>query len=165
MLLAWAILVPSGIVVARYFKHIGHAWYVAHASLQMVAMLISVASFAYVVYNKYPNISVLSTNPVVVAHAVFGFTVVPVGAVVMPVLGKLADLYWRADRTSTPVFPDRIHWYLGRLLYVMALCNVIMGFLIYQAVWLILVLIITLIFGAFVGFLERRRVPSQAHGK
>src|SRR5689334_3428417 len=39
MTASWALCVLLGVVLARYFKHVGHPWFIAHISVNVVGLL------------------------------------------------------------------------------------------------------------------------------
>ena len=127
MIAAWIFLVPLGIIVAKFYKRWGHKWYQLHAGMQSLACFMTIVSFIIVLMAKNPNHSFFSKNAVTVVHAVIGVVITSLGALFQPAIGKIADSMWRPDRVGTPMWPDRIHWYIGRSLTLMAFINVILG--------------------------------------
>jgi len=53
-------------------------------------------------------------------HSIAGIAVF-CGLIVQLMLGTLSDELWDASRTSPPLFPDRLHWYCGRMVLVLAI--------------------------------------------
>jgi len=48
MLLAWGLCVPSGVIVARYYKHLGSFWYKTHRTVQSLGVLLTVVAFGII---------------------------------------------------------------------------------------------------------------------
>ena len=157
MLVAWIVLVPLGIIMAKFWKRLGHKWYLAHAGIQSFACLLTLASFILIIVIKSPDGHAFfdaSTNPVAFTHAIFGVLVTVIGAVFQPVIGKIADSMWKADRTEVPVWPDKVHWYTGRVVSLLALINIILGVIVLddqEAVWFgVLIVLVLAVAGAWV---------------
>ena len=49
MLLAWGLCVPSGILVARFYKHLGQFWFMVHRALQSISVLLTMFAFYIIV--------------------------------------------------------------------------------------------------------------------
>ena len=60
MCIAWLILIPTGIVVAMFFKHLGHVWYLLHFGLQAIAFIFVFAAFILAV--QYSPTHFLNNN-------------------------------------------------------------------------------------------------------
>jgi hypothetical protein len=131
MITAWLIFVPSGIVIARYYKRWGHKWYQMHVGLQISAVLLTLSAFIVIVIAENPDHTWSSGEPLALTHGIFGIVITILAVLFQPLLGKLADTMWSPDRQKTPFWPDKLHWYVGRFVGVLALANIFMG------VWLL----------------------------
>jgi hypothetical protein len=88
MVLAWAVIVPAGIIAARYFKVTprqdwprvldNRAWWVAHRGLQYSAGLVLLAAALLVLW---PGTTARSTTPTLWLHRLFGITVIALALV------------------------------------------------------------------------------------
>ena len=88
MVLAWAFLVPTGIIAARYFKVTprqnwprvldNRAWWVAHRGLQYTAGLVFLAAALLVLW---PAETAKSTTPTLWLHRLVGITVISLALV------------------------------------------------------------------------------------
>jgi hypothetical protein len=134
MTLSWLIILPTGIFIARHFKHIGHTWYTKHMFLQVFGIVLTLAAFIIVIVQKAPKGDLFSAeaSTALKAHGYIGLAIVFV-SVAQPILGKLADVNWVADREVTPVFPDKTHWWMGRFGVLLAIANVCIGLYVVEA--------------------------------
>ena len=123
MLVAWAVLVPAGIAVARYAKDaLGHNWFRIHVASMSLAVVLMLVAFVFAVWYASGR---FGDGPHQ-AHKVCGLVTFIVG-ICQPILGEVANLTWKPDRKSTPLFPDQTHWWLGRLVSVLALVTSYLG--------------------------------------
>ena len=140
-------MLSCNVLIAKFFKHWGHKWYVLHAGLNsFAAVLTLIAVILLIATLTTPTL--ISPNPLAVAHAVSGLIIVVSGSIIQPILGKVADLRWRPDRVSVPVFPDKVHWFLGRGVSLLALVNVIIGIILFGALW---IAIVSLVLCSYIG--------------
>ena len=109
MIISWVVLIPVGIVVARFLKDkLGVWWFRVHRFTQWMAVLATFAAFGMAIW--FTNEDFKGENK---SHKLIGLAVVLV-AFLEPVLGELSNLMWSPDRSGTPWLPDKIHWWVGR---------------------------------------------------
>ena len=107
MWIGWLVFLPAGIFLAAHFKHLGVWWFRLHVILQTTAIVIIAASFILIVVTvNFSDAHFANT------HTRLGLASVSLLAVT-PILGILANKLWKPERTSTPIFPDRIHLFFG----------------------------------------------------
>jgi hypothetical protein len=152
MLLAFGFLAPAGTFVARYLKGIGHPWYLIHMGIQYTLLALMFAAFVIIENDLGPRRDAHFRNP----HTIIGLTIV-ILTFVQVLLGILANAFFKAGREGPPLFPDKAHWWLGRLVILYAFANCFIGFdqygftgnhnapFISFAVWLALVALLFLI--------------------
>ncbi|KNC52249.1 uncharacterized protein AMSG_01078 [Thecamonas trahens ATCC 50062] len=122
MLIAWFVLVPMAILIARYAKDaLGANWFRAHMALNLVAVAATGAAFGMAVWY-----SVEDFDGAHKVHKIIGLIIL-LATFVEPILGEVANVMWSPDREATPWFPDRIHWWFGRALVLLALVNCFLG--------------------------------------
>ena len=122
MIISWVVLIPVGIVVARFLKDkLGVWWFRVHRFTQWMAVLATFAAFGMAIW--FTNEDFKGENK---SHKIIGLIVVLV-AFLEPVLGELSNLMWSPDRSGTPWFPDKIHWWVGRGLTLLAMANCFFG--------------------------------------
>jgi hypothetical protein len=119
MFLAFGILMPWGAFVSRYMKSFWW-WFPLHIVIQMVAVLLTVASFIIIYTNASRGIDFL--------HAYFGLAALG-AAWISPILGLAAHLTWNPNRDGIPIFPDKMHWYIARLAILLGFTAIFMGIL------------------------------------
>ena len=160
MFLAWIVLTPLGILIARYYKHLGHRWYIYHVGIQLTACLLTLVSGILIFYSMWPSTTFDDRNGrAAFAHATIGMIILVGAVIVQPMLGKYADYLYRKQsniRLAVPTFPDKIHWWLGRLLAILAIINVWIGIGLFDTgmIWWILVGAIVLIVHAVLHFIN-----------
>ncbi|KAJ9059848.1 hypothetical protein DSO57_1037270 [Entomophthora muscae] len=118
MILAWMILPAMAIFIARYLKDsLGPRWLTAHMTLFAAAAAAAVLSITIVAY----NLGNVLDDP----HAAIGVVVMVLMGVQI-ILGVVIDKLWDPERNYIPM-QDIVHWWLGRLLFLMAISNIIYG--------------------------------------
>jgi len=88
-------------------------------------------------------------NPV---HQAFGYFVF-FGAVFQPVIGQMANKWFDPKRSGVPVFPDMVHWWLGRGLFILGIVNVFLGLKAYSAkplAYILIAIVVAFIFGFYI---------------
>eukprot|EP00026_Physarum_polycephalum_P002597 Phypoly_transcript_02604.p1 GENE.Phypoly_transcript_02604~~Phypoly_transcript_02604.p1 ORF type:complete len:907 (+),score=72.96 Phypoly_transcript_02604:3-2723(+) len=125
MLISICVLIFSGILIARYFKSILSKWFYFHAILQTVgfAGILSAVVLAFIAKN---NIFVPNLHPIlgIITFCLFGLEVI---------LGFTSHFKFDPARRKPPVFPDKMHWWLGRITFLLALVTIVFGLLAYGA--------------------------------
>lgn len=51
-----------------------------------------------------------------------------IGAVLQVLLGIVADRLWKSSRDKVPIFPDKTHWWLGRIAILTSILTIFLGF-------------------------------------
>jgi hypothetical protein len=123
MFLGWAIFIPVGSFIARFLKKFPW-WFNVHRILNGFAMLMTTAAFIIGVY------MVDKSNQFKDPHHQLGLAITILGTF-QPILGIMADKMFNPDRTSTPIFPDIIHWIFGWSAYLLGYVNIILGMRLY----------------------------------
>jgi hypothetical protein len=112
MLLAWLALATPSMFIARFLKDLGRPWYVLHRGMLSAVLLLTVVAFAIITAERVIN-GANYTSP----HSYIG-VIITILTIAQVVLGVAANRLWSPDRSGTPVFPDMVHWWLGRTLLV-----------------------------------------------
>ena len=63
--------------------------------------------------------------------------VVIAGTVVQPIIGVIADKMYNPSRAKVPVWPDQIHWWVGRGTSILAVVAIFLGIWVYMPTSLI----------------------------
>jgi len=146
MSVGWLFFVTAGIFLARFGHHF-EWWFGVHVILMLIGMLLSLAGFIMALI--FVEDDFVQTDKLILAHSWIGLFVV-IGGLLQPVIGFIADLKWNPNRTRVPIWPDKIHWYIGRYAYAGALLNMFLGMLylgvnlayyILFAIWLLVVVV------------------------
>ncbi|KYR02862.1 cytochrome b561 / ferric reductase transmembrane domain-containing protein [Tieghemostelium lacteum] len=117
MFLSFGIMIPIGIFISRYLK-IYKWWFPIHIFLQSSALAFMLTG--YIIMLTKIGFT-LETN-----HAKVGFATILL-MVITYVGGIISHLFYDPKRKSAPIFPDRLHWYSGRLIYLLSQVTLILG--------------------------------------
>lgn len=119
MFIAWAVLCPAAIIVARQYRK-RMWWFKVHVCLMVSTCLLTLVGFIFIMLYLDWKLALSET------HHTIGIIIV-VGAIIQPILGWIADRLFDVKRTKIPFFPDRLHWHVGRILFFGALINMYFG--------------------------------------
>ena len=121
---SWAVLIPMAIFFSRFMR--AHTWWFrAHtlcATLGAAGSVVGIAIAILAVQSTGGTHFQLRSNP----HQFIGGLLL-LGGLLQPVLGVIADYKWDPARKAAPWWPDRVHWYFGRLLFTAAFVNITLG--------------------------------------
>jgi len=121
MSLAWVIFASSGIFVSRFLKnYFPIYWFRIHIGLLACTCLST--SFGFLMILIFLKFDFVLSEP---HHGLGYFTLF--GLIIQPILGYLADKNFQPTRIQVPIYPDRIHWYFGLTLWIVALINISLG--------------------------------------
>jgi len=125
MLVSWGVLAIIAIFVARFGKQsFGTKWFPLHWGLLSMAILLTIVAFCLIVAQRQQeNLAHFNDT-----HEEFGLLTV-VLCLVQTFFGYLADQLFDTQRKSAPLFPDKVHWWLGRLTGSAALISIVLGLL------------------------------------
>eukprot|EP01112_Ceratiomyxa_fruticulosa_P001704 TRINITY_DN1186_c0_g1_i3.p1 TRINITY_DN1186_c0_g1~~TRINITY_DN1186_c0_g1_i3.p1 ORF type:complete len:400 (-),score=54.45 TRINITY_DN1186_c0_g1_i3:173-1372(-) len=123
MLIAWGLLVVQGNYIARFLKGLGHLWFQLHVSIQVLVLALTIAAF--IVIENYLGPS--SSDHFSGVHHFFGLFIVFL-AILQGFGGWLADRMYNPQRTSVPLFPDKLHIWNGKFLSIFSFATIFLGF-------------------------------------
>ncbi|KAJ3011469.1 hypothetical protein HKX48_006826 [Thoreauomyces humboldtii] len=131
MFLAWVVFAPIAIFVARFLKAaLGIWWFRIHLGIFLfgttVCTYVALGLVYHVVDVGGEGHYSYKANGI---HAIFGLLVV-ILTVPQAFLGFIIDRLWSPSRTSIPWW-DKLHWWMGRTVFLLALVNVPFGFALY----------------------------------
>eukprot|EP00002_Diphylleia_rotans_P009567 TRINITY_DN19957_c0_g1_i1.p1 TRINITY_DN19957_c0_g1~~TRINITY_DN19957_c0_g1_i1.p1 ORF type:complete len:377 (+),score=87.59 TRINITY_DN19957_c0_g1_i1:50-1180(+) len=151
MLIGWGFLVPVAIILARFFKSIGHLWYQLHVALLLVAYGLIIAGFAVIVDSKGGEMEFeMGAEGAHVVCGIISF----IFLLVQPAIGFYADHVYDPKRTEVPLWPDKVHAYIGRTAFLLATITICIGLKLIggSAAWYISYAVVSGLFiVAFVG--------------
>ncbi|KAJ3157576.1 hypothetical protein HDU86_003228 [Geranomyces michiganensis] len=133
MSIAWLVLAPVAILIARFGKKaLGVWWFRLHFLLLSLCAALTYAAFA-VVYrvvadNGERHYSYAANG----IHVILGLMVVILTAPQI-FLGILIDKLWTPSRKSVPWW-DRLHWWCGRITFLLAEINIPFGIALFYRV-------------------------------
>jgi len=118
MISAFGVFMSFGIFVARYLKQY-YWWFPLHIIVQVLAIVLAFSGFI---------LSLIMTNDGHFSniHSWFGLTVLAL-SFITPMMGWAADVLYNPSRDKAPIWPDRTHWYGGRLTIIIAYVTIILG--------------------------------------
>lgn len=118
MIVGWTLLLYTGIYVARYMKGVTTKWFVIHVVYQSIGVAVILTGFI-IIY-------VALGAQVIGVHHLFGL-VVFILTELQPFIGLLADRLFDPKRKKVPVFPDQVHWWVGRIAMLLAAVTIFLG--------------------------------------
>jgi len=153
MVISICIVIFPGMLLARYFKLIMRKWFYFHIALQLLGFTGIIVSFVIVF------VIAKDRKFTVGLHEVFGL--VAVCAFGLEVFfGVISHCMFNPSRPYPPIFPDRMHWWLGRGAFLWSLVTILLGLLFIEApmhdfvvymVWLGCAIIVVTILQTMVG--------------
>ncbi|KAI9339676.1 hypothetical protein BDR26DRAFT_919020 [Obelidium mucronatum] len=156
MFIAWGILAPLSIWVARYLKTRIRNWYRVHVSL----MLLGVGGFTIAGLIAI-ELSLEDGETRFIATGNHGIIGTAIALAIYPaqcILGFICNWLFDETRSRIPVW-DQLHWWLGRGLIVLAVVNMFLGLLQYEAgIWILagywawVLFVVLVLFGLFGEF-------------
>jgi len=117
MIISFAFCMSFGIFIARYLKEY-YWWFPLHIMVQVGGVLGSLSAFAIAIVMTHSHFSNI--------HSWFGI-VVMCFAIMTPALGWVADMVFNPSRTSPPMWPDKFHWWFGRITVVLSYVTIVLG--------------------------------------
>jgi plastocyanin len=124
MVIAWTLLIPLGIAVARFGKNMGNGWLWFHAANQLLGVTLTLVAFVLItVYTRKVDLPQFQTQG---GHRIIGL-IVFILSIIQPVLGGLNVYMYNPKRTGIPIFPDQIHRFNGAITALLALANCWLG--------------------------------------
>jgi hypothetical protein len=135
--IAWAVAAIIGVFVASFVPKSKAWWFPLHVSMVSITALLTVIAFGIIV--SYVNsvtgqhFTSKATSNTAGAHQVIGL-IVFILIWIQICLGIIIDRVWKSKhaKMGEGEFPatsvlDRVHWWSGRLLMVLALVNMLLG--------------------------------------
>jgi len=164
MLYAWGLLTVLAIFCSRYMKDpFGKWWFYIHAVMGSLVFLLTIAGFLVIVtYVQMTGSGHFDSIHKITGLFVVLFMCLQVG------LGYYTYVSFDPQREEPPPFPDKVHWWNGRLLAVFAYLNIFSGFILFEetgsAPWVtgVLWFFTILIFVAIFEFFFRGDIPSRS---
>jgi hypothetical protein len=149
MLLAWVALATPSMFIARFLKDLGRPWYLLHRALLNIVLLFTLVGFVLITIER-----ALVKGNYGTPHSYIGIVIV-IMTIVQVVFGVLSNRLWSPERVGTPVYPDMIHWWLGRALLLGGAGNAAYGTYViasgFQAGLIICIVWIAAVVGFFVA--------------
>lgn len=131
MFLAWIVFAPTGIIVARYFKgKLGVWWFRLHIAI-MFGGSCGLNIISFILVYTAAGITPTSSQPLVrQVHGVLGIMISSI-TMAQVVSGYVIDRLYSPSRTAIPI-RDKMHWWVGRILFVASIINVPIGMMTYS---------------------------------
>jgi hypothetical protein len=123
MWISWYLCASFAILTARFFKkRMGKNWFPVHYGLLILAVLLSIVGVIIIQYNVSEHFS----RP----HHSLGLVVVILSFLQL-ILGQYINIKFDPNRHVIPWY-DKVHWWFGRLIFILANLNIFLGFNIYD---------------------------------
>jgi hypothetical protein len=128
MLYAWGFFAVISIFCVRYMKEpLGSWWFVIHATLSVLIFLLTISGFSVIIsYVSHQGHHHFNS-----VHKILGL-LVTVSMIMQLWLGLFTHFKYDSDRDRTPTFPDKVHWWVGRITAGAAFLNILSGFLLFS---------------------------------
>jgi len=146
MFLGWGVIIPLGMLVARYFRHVpGAIWFEIHRVLQPFGYLLALIGFIIILIDVGGAIEV--------PHGQFGLAIM---------IGGFFQILFAIFRphkepgshpTAVRMYFEYGHWWVGRILVVAGIVNVFVGIAQIDLAFSAFGAVAFPVFGVFVGLL------------
>ncbi|KAI9296418.1 hypothetical protein K502DRAFT_178027 [Neoconidiobolus thromboides FSU 785] len=157
MFIAWVVLPPIAIAIAKFYKsQLGVWWFRCHIMCFSFTLLFSI--LAIVLMNVHTGFVI--NDP----HSFLGYLVTLLFFIQLT-LGFVIDKLYDNNRSEIPWY-DKLHWYLGRFTYTLAMINFIFGLKIFPDVywvpiWLSVITLIGLLFFGYIKLSNKNNVNDH----
>jgi peroxidase len=160
MVTAWFFLLPGGIFMASFFKHL-HSWFRLHILIQTLGVLLAISGLIIAV-EFTAELRAIHFNGV---HQVFGLITLLI-MITAPYLGFLADMCFVPNRPATPFFPDKVHWISGYSSALLAIVTIYLGLWRFGApvyAWVLLIIWNVIEFGLYIlcSYLKAKHIIGE----
>jgi len=125
MVVSVCVLFFPGMLLARFYKIIFPKWFYIHALTQTLGIF-GVFSAFIIIFRAKQNVFTTGWHQV---FGVFAF----IGFMIQYGMGLFSHFRFDPARKAPPVFPDKIHWWLGRGVLVWSLLTIYFGLGVYGA--------------------------------
>jgi len=122
MSVAWLGCATWGIYNARFVDKTNVWWFPNHYGSLLIGLLLNIVGFILILKYLDWQLQIDAQDP----HHVVGFFII-IGLVLQVLLGWAAHKMWNPARKYPPWFPDRLHWFIGRFLWLASVWNVWSG--------------------------------------
>jgi len=118
MFLGWGVIIPLGMLIARYFRHLGPNWFEAHRGFQTFGYILAIIALIIIL------VDVKGIN---VPHGQFGIAIMIVGFFQILVAIFRPHKEPGSYPTTVRIYFEYGHWWVGRLLVLAGIVNVFVG--------------------------------------
>lgn len=122
MMLSWVLLGTAATFVSRYLKPLGEIWFRAHVAVAFAIVVGSITGFWVIVAHIQSDGGAHFDS----VHARTGLALLLLAALQI-LLGYVSHTRYNPARTHAPIYPDRLHWYLGRGVLLLSFATALMG--------------------------------------
>ena len=117
LLLLWVVFTPISVILARYFKHIGHKWFIIHSITQFVTIAATTV-LGLLMENKYQ----WKFQSV---HEIIGLVIIIIGTLQL-CSGFYIHFTYDPSRSRIPI-SDKAHGIIGFLIWFLSLYQMVSG--------------------------------------
>ncbi|GAM16901.1 hypothetical protein SAMD00019534_000760, partial [Acytostelium subglobosum LB1] len=123
MFFTFGVIMPFGIFIARFLRQSHAWWFPVHMITLFTGVVFSIIGLGMAI--KHCGGLEMSSN-----HAIMGITTLVLFFVTV-IMGSTSHLMYDPNRTKTPLFPDIIHHFGGRITQIFGFVTIILGMLLY----------------------------------
>ena len=117
LIILWTILTPISVILARYYKHIGHKWFIAHAGIQFITVTATVI-LGLLMESKYGW-------GFKTVHEIIGTIMIVIGT--LQVCGGFYIHFSYDPSRSRIPSRDKAHGIIGFLIWFMSIYQMVSG--------------------------------------
>lgn len=126
MLLGWLFFIPFSIIIIRLGSNLNR-WFPLHILLALIGVGLIIAGAVFGFF--------LSNGQFSSTHQLTGVVIVGILFVEI-IVGIVISKLWKIDRSTIPWY-NKVHWWIGRLVILLAFVNIFLGFNILNlALWM-----------------------------
>jgi len=123
MTIAWIGCGTGALWIARFVDKRRNAWWFpTHITLAVSTVVLSLIGFMLILNFLDWEFNIDATD----THHVLGFFIIILSPIQL-LMGYTAHKMWNPFRSHAPWFPDRLHWWFGRFLWLAAMWNIWIG--------------------------------------
>ncbi|KAJ3280809.1 hypothetical protein HDU79_011335 [Rhizoclosmatium sp. JEL0117] len=163
MFIAWAVIPPVAIFIARYLKKaLGHNWYLSHTGLFIFGTGgLIIAGLVTVEVNLAPGVTRFVGSS---THGIIGTIVALALYPLQCLLGFASNFFFDENRKKVAVI-DQVHWWVGRSVVLLAIVNMYLGLVQYGAGagWIVAYWLFVLLVPAGLIFYGEKKLGGVVH--
>lgn len=127
---AWCLLISPAVLLPRFFKHIGHKWFLLHRGITIAGVVLALIGIFIGLTDSSLTQEGVSLTTSLSSHRLNHIKIGIATTILMginPIIGFIADKMWNPERLGVPLLPDGLHIFFGYSACILAVCNIYIG--------------------------------------